>query len=389
MQSRDHVGVFSTSTRWVIAAVSIGLLFAPIVAFACGVRGQPMENRAAVEFQGVEPGWRTFTELGGYLDDRLPLRSRAISADAWVDRQVFDEDPAFGGGSSPRVITGSDGFLFLADAVDNACAPHATPAQTVASLDRLASIIDASGRDIVTMVAPDKSSVHRELMPSDMERRDCFDAYTTELWGRLDAADVPGFVDLRAALQQRSQSSREPLYLRKDSHWDSAGSLVAVEAAIEAFAPGLWDADEVDYGGLAEYTGDLTGLRGNPEVDQAPLYAISRPDVTQVSMDVIDDIEGGFNRRWVNSAPDDRLIPGRTLVFLDSYGLLAIPQFVPFFEDIVVMRLFDYDPDRYVDLIGDADRVWFMTVERSASYRLEFEVGSTEFLDQLEIALGV
>jgi alginate O-acetyltransferase complex protein AlgJ len=238
------------------------------------------------------------------------------------------------------------------------------------------------------MVAPDKSSVHPELMPADLERRDCFEAYSTALWDGLSAADIPGFIDLRSTLRQQSATSREPLYLRKDSHWDSAGSLAAVEAAVEAFSPGLWDDDEVEYGGLGEYTGDLTGLLGNPEVDQAPMYSVVRPDVTQVSMEVIDDIEGGFNRRWINSAPEGRLIPGRTLMFLDSYGLVAIPQFVPFFEDITVMRLVDFDPDRYVDLIGDADRVWFMTVERSASYRLEIEVGSTAFLDQLESGLG-
>ncbi len=388
MHSREHVGVVSSSTKWVIAAVSVGLLFTPIIAFAGGVRGRPMENRAPVEFQGLEPGWHAFTEFGGYVDDRLPLRRRAISADAWVDRNVFREDPAFGGGSSPRVITGSDGFLFLADAVDNACAPHAPPEESAANLDRFASIIADSGRTMVTMIAPDKSTVHPELMPSDMERRDCFDAYTTALWDDLAAADIPGFVDLRTALQERSRASREPLYLRKDSHWDNAGSLVAVEAAVEAFAPGLWDDDEVSYDGLGEYTGDLTGLLGNPQVDQAPLYSIVRPDVTQESMEVIDDIEGGFNRRWINSAPEGRLIPGRTLMFLDSYGLGAIAQLVPFFEDITVMRLVDYNPDRYVDLIENSDNVWFMSVERSSGYRLAFEMGSPEFLDQLESGLG-
>ena len=89
MHSREHVGVVSSSTKWVIAAVSVGLLFTPIIAFASGVRGQPMENRAPVEFQGLEPGWHSFTEFGGYVDDRLPLRQRAITADAWVDRHVF------------------------------------------------------------------------------------------------------------------------------------------------------------------------------------------------------------------------------------------------------------------------------------------------------------
>lgn len=377
----------SGPTKWLIAGVSMALLFAPLVAFATGQRGQPMENRAPAEFEGLGPGWYSFTEFGAYLDDRLPLRQSAIRADAWSDRHLFGEDPAFGGGSSPRVISGSDGFLFLADAVDNACAPHAPPTSTAKNLARFASIIEESGRDVVTMVAPDKSSVHTERLPADMERRDCFEQYTTSLWSELTNAGIPGFVDLRTLLRERSSATREPLYLRMDSHWDSAGSLVAVEAAIDSFAPGLWNDDEIGYDGLAEYTGDLTGLLGNPEADQAPLYVVERTDVMQSSMEVIDDLEGGFNRRWINDAPNGRLVPGRTLMFLDSFGLGAVGQFVPFFEDITIVRLVDFDPDRYVELIGQADRVWLMTVERSASYRLEFEVGSAEFLDQLESAL--
>jgi SGNH hydrolase-like domain, acetyltransferase AlgX len=282
---------------------------------------------------------------------------------------------------------GSDGLLYLADAIDNACEPPSSPAASAGNLSSFAGIIQASGRDIATMVAPDKSTVHEELLPHDLPKMACFKGYTDALWNSLAAAGIAGYIDLRSLLANESARTRELLYLRKDSHWDSAGSIVSVRAVVDLFAPGLFDPDEVKYGGLKDYTGDLSRMQGKPEVDQAPSYSVIRPGVTSVSNQPIDNIEGGFNRHYVNSAPAGRLIRGKSLMFLDSFGLAALPQIVPYFEDLTVVRLVDFEPTRYVRLIGDSDRVWIMSVERSLSYRLAFEIGSPVFLATLKAEL--
>lgn len=375
------------TSRWLVAAASCALLFLPGLAFVAGSRGEQIENRPPVEFSGFDEGWRSPFAFGQFLDDRLPLRERAVAADAWVDEHVFSEDPAFGGNATPRVIRGDDGVLFLADAFDAACYPELQIPVVVSNLDRLATIIAESGRNIVTMVAPDKSSIHPELLPDGLSKRECFDVANEALWSDLAAADIPGYFDLRAALIDESAESRELLYLRKDSHWDQAGSLVAVQQTVEQFAPGLWQDDEVVYRGLSEYTGDLTEFQGNPQVDQAPSYSVVRPDVRSVSVEQIDDQPDGFNKRYINEAPEGRLITGRTVMFFDSFGMAALHQLVPFFEDITVVRLSDFEADRFASLIADADNVWFLSVERSLGNRLVAEIGSTAFLDQLEIVL--
>ncbi len=369
------------------ATVACLVLFAPLILFLIHGRGHPTENRASAEFTGLSQGWHSVGAFGDFVADRMPLRAAAVRLDGRVDEYVFNEDPAFGGSASPRVIRGADGFLFLADAIDNACAPAAPPEASATSLSELARLISESGRDLVTMVAPDKSTIHPELMPPDFAKRECFEAYTADLWTDLDTARIEGFVNLRRSLQKVSQSSREPLYLRKDSHWDSAGSLVALRATIDHFAPGLWNEAEVEYQGLGRYTGDLTGLQGHPSEDDAPMYSVVRPDVTSVSVQAIDDLEGGFNRRFINTAPPGRLVPGRTVMFLDSFGMVALPQIAPFFEDLTVVRLVDYEPTKFLDLIQVADRVWIMSVERSLAHRLEFEIGSKAFRDMLNTQL--
>ncbi len=373
-----------------MAVFAVGLLFAPGLAYVLGVRGEPIENRSSRPLPGSSSGWNVFGDFGDFVADRLTLRKEAVEADAWIDENMFDEDPAFGGGATARVIRGDDGFLFLADAIDTACSPHAPVAETVANLDRLATIIERSGREMVAMVAPDKSTVHPQLLPDDLATFDCFEQYTEDLWTSLSAADIPGYHDLRALLQRESSTTREPLYLRKDSHWDSRGSLAMVQMLVDSLAPGLWNPDDVEYIGLGAYTGDLTGMQGNPEVDQAPMYALSRESVVAEETEVLDDIEGGPNRRFKNNGPEGRLISGRSVLFLDSFGLVALPQLVPYFEDLTVIRLVDFptESERFISLIGESDRVIVLTVERGASYRLSFEIGAPEFLDRLESGLS-
>lgn len=367
--------------RWVSALLAGALLFVPGAAYVAGAREEPIENRVQADPPSL--GWRTFDDLGRFVGDRLPLRHRAVRTDAWIDEHVFAEDPAFGGSSSPRVLRGNDGFLFLADAVDAACAPHAPPERTAANLHRFASIVASSGREMVTMVAPDKSTVHRELLPRGMAKKNCFSAYIDRLWSSLASADIPGYVDLRKALSRRARESREPLYLRKDSHWDSAGSLVAVEAAVERIRPGLWRPSEVRFDGLYKYRGDLTGLLGQVEEDEAPRYGVERPDVQRLPRTKAGSIERAAIGRFRNRAPSGRLLQGRTLLLLDSFGLVAVNQIAPFFEDLTTVNLADFDAARFTHLIEDAERVWFLSVERGLSYRLKEEIGSPRFLDRL------
>jgi hypothetical protein len=363
------------------------VIFAPALVFVAHGPGQPIENRAPEKYTGLDEGWDSFGAFGRFIASRLPLRTSSVRADAWVDEHVFREDPAFGGAATPRVLRGEQGFLFLADAIDVACAPHAAPDASAASLAELASIINASGREVLTMVAPDKSTVHPELLPADLAKRECFEEYTDELWSAMAAAGIQGYVDLRAALKNESSRSREPLYFRKDSHWDSAGSLVAVKAMVDALAPGLWSDSEVHYLGLTRYGGDLTVMQGGAGDDEAPVYEVRRPDVTSVSVAAIDDIAHGFNRRFINDAPPGRLIEGRTVMFLDSYGLAALTQFTYFFRDLTIIHVDDYEPVKFWTAIEDADRVWFMTVERALSYRLQYGFASRDFLDLLSQGL--
>ena len=365
--------------------VCFGLIAAPTISYALGVRNENIENRSLSKFTGLSDGWETLNSLGDYLKDRNPLRQYAIRLDANIDRDFFSEDPVFGGQENPRVLEGKENTLFLSDAIDNACAPHDSPENSARQLSKLARQLVAIGKKPLVMVAPDKSSLHADLLPFDADEKPCFFDYISRLNTSLSRSEIPGFVDISTLLSDEIKKTREFLYLKKDSHWDGAGSLVAVNAAIDYLRPGLRKKSDVHFDGTYEYTGDLTGMRGLPETDFAPVYRIDRGGKIVVKTnEIFPGYESQLNQRIIQASDNLKFVPGRTLFLCDSYGLASLPQLTPYFEDLTVFLLSDFDAAKFKDLVENADTVWIMTVERGVSWRLKNEIGSDTFINSLE-----
>jgi alginate O-acetyltransferase complex protein AlgJ len=368
-----------------LAVVSLALTTSPLIAFGFGVRGGSIENRNLTDIEEIQWGYRFFSSLGDYLKDRNPLRQYAVRLDANIDRDFFSEDPVFGGQENPRVLEGKDQTLFLSDAIDNACAPHDSPENSARQLSKLAKQLVAIGKKPLVMVAPDKSSLHADLLPFDEDEKPCFFDYIGRLNSSLSRSEIPGFVDISTLLSDEIKETREFLYLKKDSHWDSAGSLVAVNAAIDYLRPGLRKNSDVYFDGTYEYTGDLTGMRGLLETDFAPVYRIDRGgEILLKANEVFPGYEPQINQRIIQTSNTLKFVPGRTLFLCDSYGLAALPQLTPYFEDLTIFLLSNFDPEVVKDLVKNADTVWIMTVERGVSYRLKNEIGSDTFISSLE-----
>ena len=165
--------------RLATAGLAFLLFFGPILAYASGRRGAPVENRPATDFSELSVSWDGFSTLSKFIGDRIPLRSRAIRSDGWIDQHVFQEDPAFGGGAVPRIIHGKDGYLFLNDNFEMACQSADVVSQLVRSVGDLATIINASGRRAIFTVAPNKTTLHSDFFPDGQGSLDCLNKYSS------------------------------------------------------------------------------------------------------------------------------------------------------------------------------------------------------------------
>ncbi len=378
-------------SRLATASLAFLLFFGPILAYASGRRGAPVENRPATDFSELSVSWDGFSTLSKFIGDRIPLRSRAIKSDGWIDQHVFHEDPAFGGGSVPRIIHGKDGYLFLNDDFGMGCQSAAVVPQIVTGISNFMSVIEKSGRQAIYTVAPNKTTLHRELLPDDQSSMDCLNQYSDGLWQGLSAANIDGYVDLKSALSSAMEKTREPLFLRKDSHWDSAGSAAAAKAVINELQPGLWDDSALQYKGLIDYTGDLTFLEGNPVIDQTPLYEVVRPEITAGTPEIWDAEDmTHIYRRYTNNGPEGSLITAKTVIMVDSFGVEAMARIIPYFADITFVHFDALTADDLISEINQADLVWVMSVERAVGDRFSdppldvfFSYGTKDFLDAM------
>lgn len=381
--------------RLATAGLAFLLFFGPILAYASGRRGAPVENRPATDFSELSVSWDGFSTLSKFIGDRIPLRSRAIRSDGWIDQHVFQEDPAFGGGAVPRIIHGKDGYLFLNDDFEMACQSADVVSQLVGSVGDLATIINASGRRAIFTVAPNKTTLHSDFFPDGQGSLDCLNKYSSELWSGLSAANIDGYVDLKSALSDEMEETREPLYSRKDSHWDSAGSAAAAKAVINTLQPGLWDDSALQFRGVVDYIGDLTYLEGNPVVDQTPLYEVVRPEITAGTTEIWDAEDmTHIYRRYTNTGPPGSLITAKTVLMVDSFGVEAMARIIPYFADITFVHFDSLSPEALIAEFNKADAVWIMCVERAIGYRFSdppveffYPYGAKEFLDTLDSQL--
>ena len=369
-----------------LAPVVLCVLVAPLLV---GVARGPAElqTNSGYEFPAPRLSFDYPGELSAWLGEKASLKDVAVRADAWIDTEIFRERPAVGA-DSPRVAYGNSGVLFIADAFNEACSPHILTPDLTDRMHQLGEIITQSGREFRLVISPDKSTILPEYLPEDFPLRGCFEAYNKEFWDALKSSDIAGFVDLRTKLLNARSARREVLYKKRDSHWDDSGAIMASSAIVNSLVPRIWEDSAVSFNGISEYFGDLNILSGETLVDTAPSYSIQREGVESISVIVIDDLEHGRNRRLINKSSKSSLISGRTLIFGDSFSEAAEPFFTGYFEDLTLMRLVDFSALRFIELINNADRIIFWTVERTFPYRVAFDWGTPEFLDQLSQALS-
>ncbi len=363
------------------------LIFGPVASFLLGARAKPIENRPLSQRPALSDGWGIFEAATDYLIDRLTIRPRAVRTDAWIDVHVFGENPSFGQSASPEVIVGSDGWLYLAGELVNACHPGITADEAVERWDRLVRVIKTSGRRVVLAVPPDKSTVYPEAMPPDAPDWECAKAKRDELWEQLGSGKVTALLPLRAALHDTMVRTRERLYSRKDTHWNSAGAVVMVQLVVEAIAPELWNGEDVENLGRSREVGDLTNMMGTPAAESLPSRAVVRPGVEEVHRR---DVTMTGASPTVHSAQISEgkraLLPGQTLFVHDSFGERTLPSLRQFFEQLITIQWFNAGRPDMIKAIESSDTVILETVERAMHFRASSWL-TDEFLSDLERGL--
>jgi hypothetical protein len=156
----------------------------------------------------------------------------------------------------------------------------------------------------------------------------------------LDASGPSGIVTLRQPLVQAKAASSQPVYLRRDTHWTSAGALTLAEQTLPRLRPTLRVArDDVVAGPEERVTGDLSRLLGTPDRETTGTLRIRRHGEPR--------------------------LPGQTLTVGDSFWDAAGPLLRPYLAHERHLRWNRVSAFALVRAIRNADTVIFQTVARN------------------------
>ncbi|AOS60909.1 alginate O-acetyltransferase AlgX-related protein [Actinoalloteichus hymeniacidonis] len=391
--------------RQLLALLAALLFFgAPVFSFLLGSRATEIENRALVDFPNIMHGWGFFTEFPQWSIDYLPFRESAINAADTVSHVVFGESVSLNGGDDagsgpitpgpggdddrriayPNVIEGSDGWLYLGSDVDSRCNRERSLDEVIDALQRLRTGIEASGREFVLVIAPDKTTAVPEHLPEDYAGKRCATEAATEFWNELpEATDA---IDLREPLRERSAELGRPIYYPLDSHWMDEGAITMLTEVAEELKPGSTAAVTTDEHEIWESDADLPVLLGQKEQRAGMTYRI-RPDGQT-------DNTHGLNYRLdepehFSVGPLAGMNTDRTAIIGDSF-LAASSRYVSgFFSDVTLQyygTLSD-DPRSVIDMLIGQETIVIEVVERNL-------VGGTapflesEMIDRITADLG-
>ncbi len=374
------------------ACTALALVFflGPLALIAAGQHGEPLPAEHPARAPGVSQGWGFFDAATPYLTQQLPYRNRAVTAYNWIFRHVFGTTPSYGaatagggalpfgglpgsnsggyaqtGGATaghPLVAVGRDGWLFLQGELDTLCAPPVAFGTAIARWVRFVQEIRASGRRVVLLIVPEKSTIYPEYVTPGTLNWTCAEDAKARLWSAIESVHQPGFVPLRQRLlAEKRQDPARLLYLPFDSHWNFFGGLLLVQTALQTLggpvqvAPG-----EGHVVGNRYYTGDLSTLLGSPRQALTPSVVITRAGddrVTTVS-------SGPSGAVTTHPGGPQTVIPGPTLFLHDSYGDAPLAMLQHYAARLTDASWMSLTPSRIAQLIQGSRTVIIETVER-------------------------
>lgn len=247
---------------WILCLVA--LLSAPLVArllFPDTIRS-PDELRTAAAAPAMPRGWLewlTFpARVDPWLRDNFGLRRQMIHAQALVAHWLL-------GSGNDSVLIGKRWQLFYRNegAIEQSAGlliREALVRQTADVVRQVDATLAARGIPFIFGVAPNSSTIYRDLLPYWARPGD----RTTEYDLLIAALRERGVstLDMRPALRAARQDGR--VYFRYDTHWNPAGSLAGYNAVVLAMGHNSWRIDQAGiFGPTTQRSGsDLARMLG-------------------------------------------------------------------------------------------------------------------------------
>jgi hypothetical protein len=393
----EHVALESgpAAPRGMRAAVAcLALLFftVPLALGAVGVSGGRLVGERAAPRPSLAEGWDAFGTATRYLAVHLPGRLRAVEANNWITRELLGSTPVYGttvtdrtlpsgsvapapasdaertGGAQPGhapFVRGLHGWSFLQGELDLNCRQPVAVGVALQRWRALVEAIRASGRRVVLLIVPEKSTIYPELLGARAPNGQCALSNKARMWARIEALRQPDILDMRRHLLTLKRTSEQQLYLTVNSHWNDFGGVELAKLALAHVGGRARIRSQDLVRGTARYPSDLSRFSGEDTYATTPTLRVDRRGQGIAITSSMELRGGGMASVSRVRGTDPPVIPGATLFMHDSFGDSPLPMLEPYAARLVGSNWQTTTPDDLVRLVKDSDTVILEAVERT------------------------
>ncbi len=342
----------------VLAAIFVALISIPAVVFVIGMRPEPNQNRPPTPLPEITVAGimdRELTpQLDQYLEDSLIITPGAVAAEAWTD-------VALGDNPNEEVTIGTNGWLYYTFSLSRPCLASEDVATFVDVVERATRVVEATGRELIVAIAPDKGTIIPDYLPDD-------DTCLAENADALNGLAGPDSLLTVWDEMRTARANERPIYFRLDTHWTNEGAGVMAKAIVERLAAGGWSDDAIREIATVDHDGDLTALLGLPSTEEAIELETSLPDSEQTreTRPLLTAAAVEYDKVVaVDFTATNPVIGGATLVMHDSYGWALTPMLSPYFERAAFIAETDPSGGHMWDDVAAAETIIHVSVQRS------------------------
>lgn len=340
----------------VFIAVCLVICIVPSAGMIVARTDTTTENREMAEFPALGMDGKIninyMEELGEYFEDHFAFRNQLVTADSIIQSKVF------GVSDMDTVITGSEGWLYYRATLDDYLGQNTISdrkAFNVANnLSILQNYVESENAAFLFTVAPNKNSLYGEYMPYYYQKKEDETKNMTLIAPRIKELNI-NYADLFQTFSEEN----EILYLKRDSHWNQKGAVLAYNTILDAleYEHDRYDTtvavrEKTEYGDLNQM---LYPLLREPEWNYEYQYEEQYSYMTET-----ESVEDA----WIATVNAEK--EGTLVMFRDSFGNTLLPLMANEFGNAYFSKSVPYPIEKYINAYRP-DTVIAEKVERNVS----------------------
>ncbi|MGN0155240.1 MAG: hypothetical protein ACI4A3_12385 [Lachnospiraceae bacterium] len=332
------------------------LCILPFAGMTVAETNSTTENRKMAELPELQKdgkwNFAYFQELGAYFQDHFAFRPQFVMADSVIQSKVF------GVSNMDTVIVGEDGWLYYTSTLPDYLGTDVISEREIFNVANNISLmqqaVEARGAEFLVTVAPNKNSLYGENMPYYDEWKVSSEKNIDLVGRKLLELEVP-YADLYSVFLNQ----KEILYLKKDSHWNEKGAVLAYNTILDTMEYEHETYETVENIRTKTEYGDLNKmmypLAFEPEWNYSYEKELGYAYVTET-----ESVEDA----WIETANEKGT--GSMLMFRDSFGNTLLPLMAEVFKKAYFSKAVPYNIEKYMDTYSP-EYVIVEKVERNLS----------------------